>query len=42
MRQTELWLNYRIYRDLIDNIVCSCVYKLNKVVKTNQIWQLQY
>lgn len=23
-------------------IVFSCVYKLNKVVKTNQIWQFQY
>ncbi len=24
------------------DMVLSCVYKLTKVVKTNQIWQFQY
>jgi len=41
MRQTEFSFNYCIYCDFSDNDVCSCVYKLNKVVKTNQIWQFR-
>jgi hypothetical protein len=41
MRETILRFKYGNNNDLSDNTVCSCVYKLTKVVKTNQIWQFQ-
>jgi hypothetical protein len=41
MRETKISFNYCIDSGFSDNTVCSCVYKLTKVVKTNQIWHFR-
>jgi hypothetical protein len=41
MPETNFSFNYWIGSDLSNKYVCSCVYKLTKVVKTNQIWRFR-